>query len=165
MYVIGVDTGPIPGIVRLQLDVSRPGENLVANGAYLRDAQALQVTPDLIEPVLDMLAQDDKLAAIAVERFVVGRRASRSATAAAGATTRDMVGIVTGWASSAGVQCIARAAADVKPWATDRRLEAAGLLKIAKGMRHARDGARHALFCAVKDYGLPDPLSRKAGTR
>jgi hypothetical protein len=53
----------------------------------------------------------------------------------------------------------------VKPWATDERLAAAGLLDPTKGMRHARDAARHALFCAVRDFGLPDPLSAKARTR
>jgi hypothetical protein len=53
----------------------------------------------------------------------------------------------------------------VKPWAVDKRLHAAGLLDMTAGMRHARDAARHALFCAVKDYGLPDPLSSKAGAR
>lgn len=164
MYVIGIDPGPLPGIVRLQIDVSRPGQNLVTNGARLMDAQALQVTPELIEPVLDMLAQDDK-AALAVERFVVGGRAGRSATASAGATTRDMVGIVTAWANGAGIQCIARTAADVKPWASDARLQAAGLLELTAGMRHARDAGRHALYCAVRDYGLPDPLSRAAGAR
>jgi hypothetical protein len=50
----------------------------------------------------------------------------------------------------------------VKPWATDERLEAAGLLDLTKGMRHARDAARHALFTAVKDGGVPDPLSKHA---
>lgn len=159
MYVIGVDPGPIPGIVRLQLDGCHGPIELV-------DAQALQVSPELIEPVLDMLAQDDRTA-IAVERFVVGRRAGRSATAAAGGTTRDMVGVVTAWAGRAGVRYVhTRAAADVKPWATDRRLHAAGLLEpLTTGMRHARDAARHALFCAVRDYGLPDPLSARAGAR
>jgi hypothetical protein len=152
MYVIGIDPGPIPGIVRLQLD----------DRGSLMDAQALQVTPDLIEPVLDLLAQDDQ-PVIAVERFVVGRRAGRSSTAAAGATTRNMIGVVEAWADRNSVRCIARAAADVKPWATDKRLDAAGLLDpVTTGMRHARDAARHALFCAVKDLGLPDPLSSKA---
>jgi hypothetical protein len=53
----------------------------------------------------------------------------------------------------------------VKPWATDTRLAAAGLMEPTTGMRHARDAARHALFAAVKTYGLPDPLSARAGAR
>jgi hypothetical protein len=123
----------------------------------------MQITPELIEPVLDMLTQDDKLAAVAVERFVVGRRAARSSTPGAGAITRGMVGVIEAWATDYRCKVNARAAADVKPWAVDKRLHAAGLLDLTAGMRHARDAARHALFCAVKDFGLPDPLSSRAG--
>lgn len=165
MYILGIDPGPIPGIVRLQVDVNRPGENLVANGAYLRGAQAMQITPELIEPVLDMLSSGGRTV-VAIERFVVGRRAGRSSAASAGVATRNMVGAVEAWAFRNDVQCIARSAADVKPWATDHRLHAAGLLEpLTTGMRHARDAARHALFCAVKDFGLSDPLSARAGVR
>jgi hypothetical protein len=154
MHIIGVDPGPTAGVVRLQLD-DRRGE--------LMDAQALQVSPDLIEPVLEMLAQDDR-AVIAVEQFVVARRAGRSAGSGAGLITRNMVGVVTAWGPRNGVVCTARTASEVKSWASDKRLHAAGLLEpLTTGMRHARDAARHALFCAVKDFGLVDPLSRKAG--
>jgi hypothetical protein len=155
MYILGIDPGPIPGIVRLQLD---------DHGALV-DAQAMQITPDLIDPVLCMLAQDDR-PVVAVERFVVGNRAARSSTAQAGEATRGLIGAVEAWAFAYGCKLHARAAADVKPWATDKRLEAAGLLEpLTTGMRHARDAARHALFCAVRDYGLADPLSSKAGVR
>jgi hypothetical protein len=152
MYVIGIDPGPTPGIVRLLL--------LRTDRTALLDAQALQVTPGVLPETLDGLAGRMRLAT-ALERFVVGRRAARSATPAAGARTRDMIGQVTAWAGEHGALHL-RSAAEVKPWATDARLDAAGLLELTKGMRHARDAARHALFCAVKDYGLPDPLSRKA---
>lgn len=57
-----------------------------------------------------------------------------------------------------------RAAGQVKPWSTDRRLEAAGLLKLTEGNTHSRDACRHALYAAVWDGGMPDPLSRKART-
>lgn len=161
MYVIGIDPGPITGVVWLKLAINRPGANLVAEGAQLVKAHAMQITPDMLIGVLDavrltMFEPD----AVAYERFVVGRRAGRSSTAAAGATTRDTVGALQAWAREHG-PVYARSAADVKPWATDTRLAAAGLLDITKGMRHAKDGARHALYCAVKDYGLPDPLSRR----
>ena len=170
MYILGIDPGPIPGIVRIQMDINRPGYNLVANGAFLRDVQAMQISPGLIEPVLDLLTQPSESdrreyrPVIALEQFVVGRRSALSATPAAGALTRGMVGVVEAWAARNRVECIGRVAAEVKPWATDKRLQAAGLLEpLTTGMRHARDAARHALFCAVKDYGLPDPLGRKAG--
>jgi hypothetical protein len=58
-----------------------------------------------------------------------------------------------------------RAAALVKPWATDKRLHAAGLLDATKGMQHARDASRQALYAAVHMGVTPDPLSRKAVAR
>jgi hypothetical protein len=157
MYVIGVDPGPIPGVVRLHLEYGHGPTRLL-------EAEALQVTPRLILPVLDMLALGGP-ATVAVERFVVGRRAGRSSTPAAGAITRTMIGEITAWSGNRGARLHTRAATEVKPWAVDKRLHAAGLLDMTAGMRHARDAARHALFCAVKDYGLPDPLSSKAGVR
>jgi hypothetical protein len=158
MYVIGVDPGPIPGVVRLHLEYGHGPTRLL-------EAEVLQATPRLILPVLDMLS-DHNRTAIALEQFVVGRRASQSSTPAAGVITRTMVGAIDAWASDLSERsCVARSAAAVKPWAVDKRLHAAGLLDMTAGMRHARDAARHALFCAVKDYGLPDPLSSKAGTR
>lgn len=151
MYVIGIDPGPIPGIVRLHLlrEVER---------TRLIGAEALQVTPGVLVPTLDALS-DGIVARLALERYVVGRRAGRSSTPAAGAATRDMVGAVTAWAAERRVPLVARSAADVKPWAVDKRLLAAGLLDATAGMRHARDAGRHALFAAVRDCGLPDPLS------
>jgi hypothetical protein len=157
MYVIGIDPGPVPGIVRLNLEYG-------GGPTHLLEADAMQVTPRLILPVLDMLSADGR-ATVAIERFVVGRRASRSSTPAAGAITRSMIGVVEEWLDRNGHASSHRAAATVKPWAVDKRLLAAGLLDLTAGMRHARDAARHALFCAVKDYGLPDPLSSRAGAR
>lgn len=155
MYVIGIDPGPVPGVVRLHLNNGIPSS--------LVDVQVLQVTPGVLIDVLEALTQSD-LAAIALERFVVGRRAARSSTPSAGAATRSMVGEVEGWFRNVNGRDLimhTRSAADVKPWATDERLDAAGLLDLTKGMRHARDAGRHALYCAVRDYGLPDPLSRR----
>lgn len=64
--------------------------------------------------------------------------------------------------SDAGITVTVRPPALVKPWATDRRLEAAGLMSATAGMPdHARDGARHCLYTACHDLGLRDPLSRK----
>lgn len=50
-----------------------------------------------------------------------------------------------------------RKAADIKPWATDKRLKAAGI-SLPPEMRHAADAARHALYCAVHDGYRMDPL-------
>jgi hypothetical protein len=161
MYILGVDPGPLPGIVRLHLLENTDG------AVRLIGADAMQVTPGMVIAVLEGLHQlDSAIDAIAIERFVVGRRAARSATPAAGSRTRDMIGELTGWATEKQVITVhTRTAAEVKPWAVDKRLHAAGLLDITAGMRHGRDAARHALFCAVKDYGMPDPLSSRAGGR
>jgi hypothetical protein len=56
-------------------------------------------------------------------------------------------------------------AAAVKPWVTDRRLEAAGLLALTSRMHHARDAARHALFALAKAEVFAHPLSRAAVAR
>lgn len=104
---------------------------------------------------------------LAVERFVVGPRSSRLSTPQAAASTRDMVGKVLALgAELSGVTVVQRSAAEVMPWASDKRLSAIGLLSVTKGMPHARAASRHALFAAVRDGGMPDPLStraRKAG--
>lgn len=42
-------------------------------------------------------------------------------------------------------------------WASDKRLKAADLLRPPEN-RHANDGSRHALYCAVHDAFMPDPL-------
>lgn len=156
MYVTGIDPGPLPGIVRLLL--------LQTDTTKLLDAQALQVTPGVLSETLDALTGRSRQA-LALERYVVGRRSGRSSTPAAGAATRDMVGTVIGHAKGREWTVHLRSASEVMPWATDRRLEAAGLLGLTKGMQHARAAARHALFSAVRDYGLPDPLSVRAGAR
>lgn len=158
MYVIGIDPGPVIGIVRLQLAIQPEGR------ATLLGAEALQVTPGAAEPLLNALIQDDE-AVVALELFVIGPRAARSSTPAGGAAAREVVKLVTDWALRCGLRYWSRSAAEVKPWATDIRLDAAGLLAPTTGMRHARDAARHALFAAVKTYGLPDPLSTRADAR
>ncbi|MDM4722775.1 hypothetical protein QTQ03_25415 [Micromonospora sp. WMMA1363] len=165
MYVIGIDPGPITGIALLITQGPAVGS---ANApTRLLGAEALQVTHGLVPYVLDSLLTVvvPQATVVAVERFVVGPRAARSAHGGSGEVTRELVGVIAHWAKRNQVTCRGWSAAEVKPWATDGRLDAAGLLEATKGMRHARDGARHALYCAVRDFGLADPLSRKAGAR
>lgn len=155
-YVIGVDPGPVCGIVRLCLAARQIGPIV-----RLSSADALQVTPGALFEVLQALSTGLSTS-IAVERFVVGPRAARSSTAKAGQIAREIVAQIEGWAGRTHVATVhTRSAAEVKPWATDTRLDRAGLLGLTKGMRHARDGGRHALYLACNAYGLPDPLSRK----
>lgn len=158
MIVIGVDPGPLIGMAFLWLvdDTARPSE--------LTLTDVLQTTPGLLDDVLSpFLTEYDAM--VAVEKFVVGYRASRSSSSGSGQLTRDVLAEVSAITVSCNRRLVQRSASEVKPWATDKRLEAAGLMDMTVGMRHARDAARHALFTAVRDYGLPDPLSKPIAQR
>lgn len=140
--VIGVDPGQTTGIARLLLaDLS---------------VELVQCSAGVVLDVVAALA-GDRPAQLAVEQFVVGPRASRSASPQAAQITRDLIGALL---AADGARVKLRTAAGVKPWATDARLKAAGLHR--PGMRHAMDAARHALFAAVSDCGIPDPLSKRS---
>lgn len=146
--IVGVDPGPTPGVVRLRIF-----EGKVTN------VSLAQVSAELIIPTLDTMDNhiDDYL--IAVERFVVGRRAGRSSTPKAGAITRDMVGTIIGYGKARGTTVVQASASQALTWSTDERLKKAGIV-VPKGMVHARSAARHALYTAVKHGHLPDPLSK-----
>jgi hypothetical protein len=150
VHVIGVDPGRTTGIAALSFADGR-----------LVDHGLLQCTPDLVQGIVDYLLDRvvlDGRRILAVERFVVRARAGRSADAAAGEITRDLIGALGMFQEIYSVEVFLRTAAEVKPWATDKRLAAAGVTGLT-GMRHAADAARHALFAAVKDGGITDPLS------
>ncbi len=72
-----------------------------------------------------------------------------------------MVTELSALAADRGVKLAVRHSSAVFPWATDKRLRAAGLYEATTGLVHARAASRHALFAAVHDGGLPDPLSRR----
>ena len=154
---IGVDPGPIPGIVELKCLDGR----LVETGVLQTTSN---LAPSVFTALLAELSAQAWRTTVQVERFVVGRRAGRSSSAGAGEVTRDLIGALQREARMAGVDLILRTASEVKLWATDERLEAIGLIEATRGMRHARDGGRHALFAAVHDGVLHDPLSRHART-
>lgn len=154
VFVIGVDPGPTTGVAALHISDGRlfPGPHVV---------QCDHQTAPLVVQAL-LRSCNNARGVLAIERFVVRGRAARSANAAAGEITRNLIGVMQAQAPtpSLDIRVVQRAAGEVKPWATDARLTAAGLLAPTKGMSHARDAARHALFAAVRDAGLPDPLSR-----
>jgi hypothetical protein len=101
---------------------------------------------------------DQGVRVVAVERFVVRSRAGRSSDAQAGEVTRNLIGQLSIMQGLSSIEVFLRSASEVKPWATDKRLTAAGIEGLT-AMRHAADAARHALFAAVKDCGVRDPLS------
>jgi len=151
--VVGIDPGPVPGVVALQFR-----DRVLVHTEVLQCSASL--APTLVRAVLEHLGSGVVPTWVQLERFVTGRRSSRSSTAGAGQTTRDLVGELTQVAQTEGALVVQHSAGLVKPWATDARLEAAGLLTATKGMRHAKDAARHALYVATRDAAQPDPLSK-----
>lgn len=161
--VIGVDPGPTPGFVRLDMD---------AYGRFI-GIDVVQCSAKVAPEVIGLLLGNHPGPTSAqIEKFVPGRKSRAGGRASS--VTRDMVGLLEGaYAGYLGRiadvtgQCpagkvVQRSASEVKPWATDERLDTVGLLDATKGMRHARDAARHALFLAVKSGHLPDPLSKRS---
>jgi hypothetical protein len=160
--VIGIDPGPTTGIAVLNWREDRPSVEAV-----------IQCNASAAPSLLGFLLRFRRLdTAVVIERFVISRHAKSSAVD--GAVTRDLIGALCEvsrgteprpddeWAP---YPVKLRAAGQVKPWATDHRLAMCQLLNPTKAMPHARDAARHALFAAVADHGMPDPLSRRGGER
>jgi hypothetical protein len=146
LHVLGCDPGPTTGIALLET----VGTGLRAMTFQCNGQSAHSLASWLIEA-----SEGPADVMLAGERFVAGRGAGARGPAAS--ATRSVIADLDGlgrwhW----------RMAGEVKPWATDARLKAAGLLGECHGMPHALDACRHALFCAVRDGGYPDPLSRKA---
>lgn len=159
LRAIGVDVGPIPGVVVLDLEDG-------PSGRWLRETFVYQCTANAAPDLLDALLLDADQALVQVEKYVVGKKSGRVTHAGANALTRDLVGqlervVAVNNGREISVRLVQRSAGEVKPWATEIRLATAKLLEPTKGMRHARDAAKHALFVAVHDAELPDPLSRR----
>lgn len=154
IVAIGMDPGPTPGILRL----TYTDQVLIMVDVVQCSAHTAL---DLLEVLLRVPAGTEVY--FGVEKFVHN---SKGGAGKAGARTRDMVGsAITMVQSGRNAWVKQRSANEVKAWATDTRLEAAGLLSEVKGMTHAKDAARHALFTAVAEGKIPDPLSREAKRR
>jgi hypothetical protein len=166
LVIIGVDPGGTSGVAALHF------LHGVRCWAYVTEV-ACADTRSTVESLLQVAGQranfsDQLVKVVATERFVVGRRAARSSSASAGENTRNMVGAL-GELVKIGRRPWDRTlfreqtASTAKTWATDERLEAAGIkASLTKGLGHGRDAMRHALFAATRDFQLPDPLSRRA---
>lgn len=157
LVVIGVDPGQTTGIAEVRWENDKPAGVRVA-----------QCSPDAVVPIIDVFLLDRGTAeaVIAVEQFVDGKHAGRGNAPAAARTTRALVNSIRDtFTGLARVHLVFRSAAEVKPWANDERLNRAGLWAPTKGMNHARDAARHALFAAVRDGLMPDPMSARARAR
>jgi hypothetical protein len=157
MIIIGVDPGGTTGLAVLTLVDGRYQcphvEQIPAGGFPARYAAVvleLLSTGKLVDGLL-----------VATEAFVVRGRAAKSRTPHGGEHARRVNGYLDGLASVSAPAMVlqVRSASQVKKWTTDRRLAAAGILEQTRGMGHARDAQRHALFAARMDLQWPDPLS------
>lgn len=149
MIIIGVDPGGTTGIFGLWLN------NHTVMDTYPAQSKGVETCLRIVQSLSTFGTMW-----LAVESFVVGPRAAKSASSAAGQEARDIITALK--LRHRGVRIYERPAVVVKRWATNQRLEAAGLLAITTGMPHARDASRHALYSAVREGYLPDPLSRSA---
>lgn len=151
IYVLGVDPGPTTGLVGLSYTFGKLQRASIIQCDHVTAREIVNHLVASVKPVSRLV--------LAVERFVVGPRATRSSTPKAGQITRELVELCTVMADEWGTELRLRSASEVKPWATNARLAAAGLS--FPGSAHAADAGRHALFSAVADCGMPDPLSRR----
>ena len=161
LRVLGIDPGSTVGIFDARWVVIDNGGGLP--WVQLHRAQAAQAVDafeldDEVMPRLCSVAQPGEVRILAVERFVIARGSMRGGAHAR--RTSERAGSIAAAGERHGWTVVQRNAAQVKAWATDGRLDKAGLLDLCRGMRHARDAARHTLFAAVHDGGVPDPLSK-----
>lgn len=151
---IGIDPGPTPGLVGLLFSDSK-----------LIKTDVIQCSGSMVGHAFEMLLKGYKDVPgievyLQVEKFVISRGSYR--TGSAGARTRDMVGDIAAYALRLGIHVTQRSASVTKDWATDTKLRAAGLYDATAGMSHARDAARHAMYTAVHEGNIPNPLSKRA---
>lgn len=151
--IVGIDPGTTTGIAICEF-----GEGWDAGLIQCDSTSAAIVVQGLIS---EIGSTGHTVAALAVERFVSGPRSGKLATPSGAGEARKVIGDLSGWADEHAIPVYLRSAGEVKPWATDARVRK--LINL-RGMPHAYDALRHALFCAVKDLGAPDPLSRRSAS-
>lgn len=152
--ILGADVGGTAGFL---LGAWRPDERLAAL------VQAYQCDGASAPGLMRMLMREYRsvLTACSIEWFVSGPRAAKLKNTNP-AEIRAQVTTLSAIAGDCGLPVYARTASQIKNWATDQRLERAGVLAVTSGMpKHARDGGRACVYCRTWDCGLPDPLSRK----
>jgi hypothetical protein len=155
--VVGVDPGPTTGLCLMEFvdggDYPLPECNITLIQA--NSGTALRV----LEAYLSHFYNDERITKryAQVEKFVTGRSAGTRGASAD--LTRQYVMKFAELLQLFGYYSQIRPAADMKPWATPRRLLAAGVPKLPDTMRHAGDAAGHCLFTAVKDAHIKDPMA------
>lgn len=130
--VLGIDPGPQPGIVML-------------------DVQGGAIVSWRAVPAAELDAAVRSADLVSVERFRISQRTVKS-TKAGSTATIEQIGHICGLAAAAGVRVVQYGPDAVKPWATDQRLRA---WRLSPKGDHYRDAARHALYAAVQARLLP----------
>ena len=133
MKVLGIDPGPRPGLVVLQIAAST--------------IVGVEVLDDPSPARLPLASAH----LISMERFIVGHGTARK-TRAGAAETLAYIAEVSSRSQVIGTRLVSFPAGTVKPWATDTRLREYGAWVPGD---HHRDAARHALFAAVRLQLLP----------
>lgn len=192
VHIIGVDPGGTTGVALLHLAPGADGTQRYWLSKAFQVGTRRVGKGERSEDIVERMEQEFGLLfaaagrtptrhlLFAVEKFVVGPRAGRSATPQASETARKVIGQMWALAHDLNAGIVERTASQVKLWATDARLRRAtgawvsrgvvnGLehkvplpsaLDATKSLPHARDAARHALFAGRHDAHWPDPLSR-----
>jgi hypothetical protein len=152
LAVLGADPGPTTGLLLAAWDLDT---------LELAECLALECTGAMAPKLLDVLLRTPcgVMTRRAGAEAFVPRQRSQSLRGASAAAMNTIITAIDGAASAHGLAVMMRGAGLVKPWATDKRLAAAGLTAPTEKLTDARDAARHALFTACHDCGLPDPLS------
>lgn len=164
--VVGLDPGPTTGMAFLDYHQLPGGLWSPVPEALLLQAEGNAAVLVLEAMLKGRYGPDRPVAGRfgSVERFVTGRSAGTGSRASD--PTRQLVMMLTECLQLYGYAAKLRSAADVKPWASDKRLIRAGIATAGSGihgkLRDGYDGGRHALFCAVQDARMPDPLARTA---
>jgi hypothetical protein len=153
---VGVDPGPATGICFLDYDKGR-----LAGRTLLQCDAASAVI--VLRGMLTAFYADGRVLrrTASVEQFRTGTSAGSAGKGAQ--VTRQLVMEIAEMLQLFHYTVRIRPAADVKPWASDKRLTAAGAVTGAMhgDMNHAYDAARHAIFEARSSGVIRDPLLRK----
>lgn len=159
---IGIDPGPATGICFLDYrDGILAGRTLLqADAGSAAIVLTGMLTAYYVNARRTSLAPAGRRVA-SVERFVTG--ASAGSRGKAADVTRQLVMELAEVLQGHGYTVKLRNAGEVKPWASDKRLQAAGIVTGALhgDMNHSYDAARHCLLGAVQAGITPDPLLGK----
>lgn len=164
VVVLGIDPGQTTGIAVLGCELPAGDQQVRWSWPVL-----VQSSPGGVVSILEMFIervrdQNGHLAAVAIEQFVTGPRSAKLATPRGAQAARELIGSVWSLAQAKSVPSFLNSAGAVKPWATDNRLDALRRRSgapVQRGMPHATDALRHALFVGVRYAGMTDPLSRR----